>query len=74
MHGCYLASERGRIGYLILAVDVREKRGGLGEPIYRLCTLTVEQVPRTEALAQEGKTLYWIKWDGRRRRTRRSSA
>ncbi len=73
MHGCYLMSERGRGGYLILAVDNRGKRGGLGVAVHTLLVLTVDRVSRAEALANSDR-LYSIKWDSRAKRRRHLGA
>lgn len=70
MHGCYLMSERGRGGYLILSVDDKGPRGGLGEPVYHLLVLTVDRVPRSECLANPDR-LWSIQWDSRKRRAPR---
>lgn len=67
MHGDYLMSERGRGGYLILKVDNRGRRGGLGEPVHTLLVLTVERVTRAEALDHIDR-LYGIRWDRPKRR------
>jgi hypothetical protein len=67
MHGDYLMSARGRGGYLILGIDDRGPRGGLGQPVYELLVLTVERVPRAECLANEDR-LFGIQWDSRKRR------
>lgn len=69
-HGDYLMSGRGRGGYLILGVEDRGPRGGLGEPVYGLVLLTVERVSRTECLANSDR-LWSIKWDARKRRATR---
>lgn len=74
MHGHYLMSERGRGGYLIVDVKDGGRRGGLGEPVFRLCSLTVERVSRAECL-EHADRLWSIKWDARRTRpARRLSA
>ena len=63
MHGCYLMSaRRPRGGYLIIAVDDRGMRGGLGLPTFRLLILTVERV--TVMTARRGP-LFLIEWDKR---------
>ena len=69
MHGDYLMSERGRGGYLILAINNRGRRGGLGVPVHTLLVLTVDRVSRAEALANVDR-LYSIKWDSRAKRRR----
>lgn len=66
MHGDHMMSRRGRGGYLILGVEDRGKRGGLGAPTYRQLLLTVERVSRAECEA--AARLWTIKWDRRRRR------
>jgi hypothetical protein len=73
MLGDYLMSERGRGGYLILGVEDRGARGGLGEPVFRLVLLAVERVPRAECLANCDR-LWTIKWDRRKRRANRRFA
>ncbi len=73
MHGDYLMSERGRGGYLILAVNNRGQRGGLGAPVHTLLVLTVDRVSRAEAIANIDR-LYSIKWDSRARRGRHLGA
>ena len=59
MHGDYLMSARGRGGYLIVGVDDRGPRGGLGEPIYQLLLLSVERVSRTECLEHGERFLHF---------------
>lgn len=70
MHGHYLMSERGRGGYLIVGVDNRGPRGGLGQPVYDLLMLTVERTTRAECQANQDR-LWGIKWDARKRRATR---
>ncbi len=72
MHGDYLMSHHGRGGYLILGVDNRGERGGLGEPVYCLIVLDVERVSRAECVqngaGRPGPELWALKWDRRKRR------
>ena len=69
MHGCYLMSERGRVAYLILAVNNR----GLGSDErgdHLRLLLTVDTVSRAEAVANPD-LLYPIVWDRRAPKRRR---
>lgn len=70
MHGDYLMSARGRGGYLILGVNDKGPRGGLGEPVYTLLILTVERISRAECLANADR-LWGIQWDSRKRKAPR---
>jgi hypothetical protein len=69
MIGCYLMSLRGRGAYLVLGVDNRGRRGGLGEEVYFLLSLTVERVPRAEAEAAPRERFYALYWDKRLKRS-----
>lgn len=64
MHGEYLMSQRGRGGYLILAVNNRGGRVGDDGKAYNLVILTVERVTRAEALEHHDK-LWGLVWDKR---------
>ncbi len=73
--GDYLlsAGPRARAAYQILGIADRGSRGGLGEPVYRLLILTVERVPREEALrCREGYMEF--EWDRRPKRRAQSLA
>lgn len=73
LHGDYLMSQRGRGGYLILGVEDRGPRGGLGSPVFNLVLLTVERVSRAECLEHSNR-LWNTKWDARKRRAARRLA
>jgi hypothetical protein len=66
MRGDHLISQRGRGGYLIIAVENRGPRGGLGAPVYQLLMLTVERATREQCAADP--RCWRIKWDARKRR------
>lgn len=70
--GNFVMSPRGRGAYLILGVKARGKRGGLGQPTFRLFTLDVERVPRADVEVALGEcAVYSITWDRRARKARR---
>ena len=68
--GCYLlARHRPRHGYLVHAVRVVGRRGGLGRPVVDLLTLRVERVPVSEA---RSGCCFPLLWDRRQRRALRA--
>lgn len=64
--GEYMMTERGRGGYLVLGINDRGKRGGLGKPTYRLLILTVERVSRQEAIDHDSHIFWWLKRERKR--------
>lgn len=59
---------RCRAAYLILGIDDRGPRGGLGVPVYTLYVVAVERVPRAEAMRGPYMAFAW----DRRPTTRRA--
>jgi hypothetical protein len=69
MHGCVLASARGRGAYLIIAIDDRGARmHPVTREVHELLVLTVERISR--ATMHDHGPVYTIVWDSRGRQTR----